>query len=664
MARSKTKSIATVLQIVLGLVLVAVLGLLLNMLAGNPILSSWVNANPGHSLKVLLWVAIAVIVFGVLLELWKHFSPNADEPVTRNDLDTAIRKMLEGRYESAVKEGRIPEQAFKEKDAEITRLTEELQKLQQQLAARSSEPSEVKLSKLLAAGDLDAALYLKSQQVQKSRGASGNLPRDLYILGLIHEIRFEWPQALASYREAWELGHDPAHGFKYARFAQDLNHFSEAIAAYEALLRIYKGPPDRAKTLNNLGNLYRDTQRIRESEEVFSEALSTYRNLAETNPETYLSYVAMTLNNQAIVFRTTRRIREAEQAYDEALVILRNLTEINPETQFGIATTLNNLANLYSHTQRMKESEQAYIEALSIFRKLAETNPDAYLPYVANTLNNLANIYSDTQRMKEAEQAYDEALTIYCKLAVVNPEIYMPYEAAILSNLANLYAATLRVPQAEQAYIKTLATYRKLTIVNPDAYMHDLALTLNNLGALRRAAHRIQEAEEAYDEALTVFRKLVEVNPTVYISDVAMTLNNLGGLYGATQRLHNAERAYSEALAIRCKLAQANPDAFLPDVASTQNNLANLYFSTGRIQEATTHASEAERILEPLWQANLELHGNQMAKILLMRALIFVAAQKPAAEACALARRALAAAYDPALKQSIQQLIDRLCPPS
>src|ERR1035437_2403792 len=153
MARTKTKSIATVLQIVLGLVLVAVLGLLLNMLAGNPILSSWVNANPGHSLKVLLWVAIAVIVFGVLLELWKHISPNADQPATREDLDAAIRKMLEGRYESAVKEGQIPAQSEQEKDAEITRLTQELQKLQQQLVARSNELAEAQLSKLLAAGD-------------------------------------------------------------------------------------------------------------------------------------------------------------------------------------------------------------------------------------------------------------------------------------------------------------------------------------------------------------------------------------------------------------------------------------------------------------------------------------------------------------------------------
>ena len=50
-------------------------------------------------------------------------------------------------------------------------------------------------------------------------------------------------------------------------------------------------------TLNNLGVLYSDTQRMKESEQSFQEALATYRRLAEANPEEYLPKVAMTLNN-------------------------------------------------------------------------------------------------------------------------------------------------------------------------------------------------------------------------------------------------------------------------------------------------------------------------------------------------------------------------------
>jgi tetratricopeptide (TPR) repeat protein len=363
--------------------------------------------------------------------LWQQFASHGSEPATREDLDAHTRKILEGLYDAARNAGGIPEQDLKAKDNEITRLTGELRKLQEELAARAGEPAEAQLSKLLAAGDLEAAFRVKSRQVERRQAESEKLPRDLYELGIICELRFDWPGALANFRKAWELGKNPEHGFKYAHFAQRLNHFNEAIGTFEALLEIYSDPSDRAGALNNLGMLYSDTQ-------------------------------------------------------------------------------------------RMKEAEQAYAEALTIRRKLAEANPDAYLPDVATTLNNLAVLYGNTQRIKEAEQAYAEALTI------------------------------------------------------------------------------------------------------------------------------------------RRKLAEANPDAYLPYVAIALNNLAYFHYSGGRLGEAGAQASKAEEILDPLWRANPELHGNLMAKTLWTRALISEASKRPVAEACALARRAFAAAYDPGVKESIQLLIDRL----
>jgi hypothetical protein len=71
-------------------------------------------------------------------------------------------------------------------------------------------------------------------------------------------------------------------------------------------------------------------------------------------------------------------------------------------------------------------------------------------------------------------------------------------------------------------------------------------------------------------------------------------------------------------------------------------------------------AIEAERIIDPLWKANPDLHGNLVARILGMRALVAEARQQHGA-ACVFARRALAAAYDSVLKQGIEKDIDRLC---
>jgi hypothetical protein len=118
---------------------------------------------------------------------------------------------------------------------------------------------------------------------------------------------------------------------------------------------------------------------------------------------------------------------------------------------------------------------------------------------------------------------------------------------------------------------------------------------------------------------------------------------------------------YQEALSTYRELAQANSEAYLPHVAMTLNNLANLYSATYWMKEAEAACREAEGILEPLWFVNPELHGDQMARILLMRALLCESLGESGTNACALASRALAAACNPTLKQAIRQLTDQLC---
>ena len=317
----------------------------------------------------------------------------------------AILKMLGGRFDAGIEAGTVPESALAERDALIARQAEELETLRKQFAARASEPArsepnDAELSKALADGDLDAALRLKTDQVKHSTSAAA---RDLYELGTIHELRFEWPQALAAFRKAWELGKDPVHGFYYAWFAQKLNRFNEAIAAYQYLLDIYNEPSDRATTLNNLAILYRDTQRMKEAEQAYGEALAIRRKLAETNPDAYLPDVAMTLNNLAI---------------------------------------------LYRDTQRMKEAEQAYGEALATYRKLAETNPDAYLPDVAMTLNDLAYFCHSSGHAEEAQRQAFEAEGILDPLWRANPDLHGNPMARILWTRALISEASGKPSEA------------------------------------------------------------------------------------------------------------------------------------------------------------------------------------------------------------------------
>ena len=70
---------------------------------------------------------------------------------------------------------------------------------------------------------------------------------------------------------------------------------------------------------------------VKDAEATYQKALSIRRELAQANPEAYLSDVAMTLNNLAVLYRATQRMKDAEAACREAEAILEPLWSVNPE---------------------------------------------------------------------------------------------------------------------------------------------------------------------------------------------------------------------------------------------------------------------------------------------------------------------------------------------
>jgi tetratricopeptide (TPR) repeat protein len=393
--------------------------------------------------------------------------PGVRSGVERTEQNTEkILEMLEASLKAA--QERTPEagasarelaelqKKLSDREAEMARLVEEYQKLQASVAERAAEPAAERtdqaLSEALEAKDLDAALGLKLKQVERRREEAKRLPRDLFELGTIYEMRFDWPRALAAFREAWEGEQSFEFGFRYGYVAQKQLQFSEAIRAYEDVRRFASGRADVATTLNNLGLLYSNTQRLTEAESSYVEALGIYRGLARQNAAAYLPDVAMTLNNLGLLYSNTQRLTEAESSYVEALGIRRELARENAAAYLpDVAMTLNNLAILYSDTQRLTEAESSYVEALGIYRGLARENAAAYLPDVATTLNNLAILYRRTQRLTEAESSYVEALGIYRDLARENAAAYLPDVAMTLNNLADLCGKDERAAEGMEA---------------------------------------------------------------------------------------------------------------------------------------------------------------------------------------------------------------------
>ncbi len=143
---------------------------------------------------------------------------------------------------------------------------------------------------------------------------------------------------------------------------------------------------------------------------LIEKALSKYRELAITNPQTYLPYVADTLTHLSY---GRDELSEARKGYREALEIQRELVQTNPQIHLPyLAMTLHNLAVLHYRQHKLSEAEQGYREALEIWRQLAETNSQIYQPYEATALNNLALLQSVKNDFKAAEQGLSEALAI------------------------------------------------------------------------------------------------------------------------------------------------------------------------------------------------------------------------------------------------------------
>ena len=200
---------------------------------------------------------------------------------------------------------------------------------------------------------------------------------------------------------------------------------------------------------------------------LIEKALSKYRELAITNPQTYLHYVADTLIHLAYLQYDQNELSEAEQGYLEALEIQRELVRSNPETHLHyLAMTLHDLALLHHHQHKLFEAERGFREALEIQRKLAHTNPQRYRPNVAISLFNLANLQYDRNEFTAAEQGYREALEIWRQLAAANPQIYRPYEATALHNLALLQSVKNDFEAAEQGFRKALAIREE--VLGPD----------------------------------------------------------------------------------------------------------------------------------------------------------------------------------------------------
>jgi tetratricopeptide (TPR) repeat protein len=303
---------------------------------------------------------------------------------------------------------------------------------------------------------------------EKQQAQIRRLKADMLVLN------FDFAGAAHNYEKAVALFPSWGNYGTAANFYCNQKNYQKAEHHYLSSLDYAENDEQKAGTLNNLGNYYRNTQKMHQAEAAYTEALSLYRQLVAPPLHAFLPDVAMILNN---------------------------------------------LGNYYSVNQKMPEAEAAYLEAFSLYRQLAAKDSATFLPHVAGTLNNLGNYYYSNQMMQHAEAAYTKALSLRRQLADQDPDTFLSDFATTLYNLASFY---LEIPEEAQKYLKeSLSIRRELAQLNPDAQNLELARTLIVGGFLDKSMGNTDQSQEYFKEALSIVEPFSEVPLAQQLIEIA-----------------------------------------------------------------------------------------------------------------------------------------------
>lgn len=303
-----------------------------------------------------------------------------------------------------------------------------------------------------------------------------------------------------------------------ALYHEELNELTKAQEGYESSLKLrreladiqnkYRG--DVAKTLNNLGNLYKTLFEYDKAKKCLSESYEIYKYMSRSDAK-YKIHRVISRRNLALVLYLQGNYHQALNEINGALKTISELAQKDPnEYNCDLAYLLLDYATLYSKKNNYIETNAKYNQALNLFRELAILNPHKHRGRLAWTLNtyvifhHMDNLYINT-----ALDYFTKALEMYEELS---QEFTIAYDSSIgraLNLLGDIYYRQQDYEKSEELQAKAYDIYSKLAKVNPSKYDTNTAWTLNLLaithysqGLKGQAIKENQKATKIYETAL------------------------------------------------------------------------------------------------------------------------------------------------------------------
>lgn len=300
---------------------------------------------------------------------------------------------------------------------------------------------------------------------------------------------------------------------------KDIEEYKKSIQAqvsaykmsneWDKASELLKGLADKLQTLDAIS----DYAYFSQNQNQFVLAEKYYKlciNILNTTPSTYEPYMAAIYNNLANLYRNTQRFTESEEMHKSALEIRKRLAELNPQAyEPDLAASYLNLAVLYHITQRFTESEQMYKSALEIYKRLVEENPHLYGQKLANCLFWLADSQLKQEKYTEAISPLEKALEFYKKEAEQGESI--DYYTTIMSWLHQLYGQEEKYSQAYLCFKQNIPLLKTL-------YQSDKSNYTELLNSILVSQSFYAIFEKQYAEAEVYSREALEVDSTKHIA--------------------------------------------------------------------------------------------------------------------------------------------------
>ncbi|MDX2465071.1 MAG: tetratricopeptide repeat protein [Porticoccus sp.] len=288
--------------------------------------------------------------------------------------------------------------------------------------------------------------------------------------------------------------------------------------------------PDVAVTATNLGNIYYDMKRFRDSERYHQLALRIRQNaFGNTNP-----VVAQSTYNLAVLYEHESMYGKAELHYKKAIALWSK--SVGPTHPY-VGNALSSLTHVYTAQFKYKEAANVLQQTVTYKKAtLGEQHEE-----VAQTLINLGTAYLEQGKFNVASSAYAEALNIAQNLLTSSD----PQLALLMYTLANIYHMQARMSEDTDISAATSKAAEKTTDeMNHDGNPVEIAKNDASNNPSIDTDQSAQQSNALLEQALPLYKKAAEILDSgqgnngatldVVLTELAMLYKTIGNTDMAT----------------------------------------------------------------------------------------------------------------------------------